>query len=395
MRNRTLYLLQAATALGAMSYGVMFTVIDDFRDKYNIAESQLGIIVGIGFITGFISQIFFAPLADKGHAKKLVVTGIAIEVLGTLFMAFGTAFLPLLIGRLLTGFGVGVSEPALRRILILSDPERMGRNLGLIVSASVGGFTAGPIISALTADTLGISAPFLIVVALLIPVGIGLSRLQFREANIEDAPTQRLAFDMLRLRPLAGAIVIGLALYAMIGTFDSIWSLMMDDMKAPTWVANLGISLFAFPMLFLAPIGGRMTQRVGPFKASITGLSIGAGFLVLYGTLWSPYPMLAVGISHGIVDGLTVTGGTAAVALVAPRERLASAQGLYGGLQTLAGGIAAVLAGFSYGIIGRATFLCCAVAMLMFIAIGAWLAKDSLHITGSTSTDEPAKSHQK
>ncbi len=383
MRKRTLYLLQATTALGGMGYGVMFTVLDDFRDKYGITEAQLGIIVGVGFITGFLSQILFAPLADKGHAKKLVMTGIAIEIVGTLFMAFGQAFIPLIIGRLLAGFGVGISEPALRRILILSDPERMGQNLGLIVSASVAGFTAGPIVSALTADTLGIAAPFLIVAVLLVFVAYGLFNLQFQEANIEDAPTQRLAFDMLRIRPLAGAIVIGLALFAMIGTFDAVWSVMMDDMEAPTWVANLGISLFALPMIFLAPRGGRLTQKVGPFKASMTGLSIGAICLVMYGTLWSPYPMLAIGIIHGIVDGLTITGGSAAVALVAPRERLASAQGLYGGLQTLTGGIAAVLAGTAYGIIGRATFIWCAVAMLLFIAIGSWLAKDSLHITGS------------
>ena len=386
MRKRTLYLLQATTALGGMGYGVMFTVLDDFRDKYGITESKLGLIVSIGFITGFFSQILFAPQADKGHAKKLVMTGIVIEIIGTLIMAFGHAFLPLMLGRLLTGFGVGISEPALRRILILSDPERMGQNLGLIVSASVAGFTAGPIVSALTADTLGISAPFLIVAVLLLPVAYGLFKLHFQEANTEDAPTQRLAFDMLRIRPLAGAIMIGLALFAMIGTFDSVWSVMMADMKAPTWVANVGISMFAFPMIFLAPRGGRLTQKVGPFKASIVGLSIGSVCLVLYGTLWSPYPMLAVGIIHGIVDGLTVTGGSAAVALVAPRERLASAQGLYGGLQTLTGGIAAAIAGTVYGIIGRATFVWCAVAMLLFIAIGAWLAKDSLHITGSDIT---------
>jgi len=386
MRKKTLYLLQATTALGGMGYGVMFTVLDDFRDKYGITESQLGLIVGVGFITGFLSQILFAPQADKGHAKKLVMTGIVIEIVGTLFMAFGQAFLPLIIGRLLAGFGVGISEPALRRILILSDPERMGQNLGLIVSASVAGFTAGPIISALTADTLGIAAPFLMVAVLLVVVAFGLFNLQFQEANIEDAPTQRLAFDMLRIRPLAGAIVIGLSLFAMIGTFDAVWSVMMDDMKAPTWVANLGISLFAFPMIFLAPRGGRLTQKFGPFKASMAGLSIGAVCLVMYGTLWSPYPMLVIGVIHGVVDGLTVTGGSAAVALVAPRERLASAQGLFGGLQTLMGGIAAVIAGTAYGVIGRATFIWCAGAMLLFIAIGAWLAKDSLHITG---TDNP------
>jgi MFS family permease len=125
-----------------------------------------------------------------------------------------------------------------------------------------------------------------------------------------------------------------------------------------------------------------MTQKVGPFKASIVGLSIASLFMVMYGILWSPYPMLLIGILHGVVDGLTITGGSAAIAIVAPRERLASAQGLFGGLQTLTGGIAAVAAGTAYGIIGRATFVWCAIIMLVFITVGAWLARGSLGITG-------------
>lgn len=37
------------TAVMASGYGVMFTVLDDFRDLYGIAEGSLGLIVGIGF----------------------------------------------------------------------------------------------------------------------------------------------------------------------------------------------------------------------------------------------------------------------------------------------------------------------------------------------------------
>ena len=388
MRRQTIHLLRAASALGGMSYGIMFTMLDDYRDKYNITESRLGLIVAIGFIVGFLSQTLLAPFADKGFAKRMVLLGLTLEIIGALTMAFGQAFMPLFLGRLLLGLGGGASEPALRRVIILSDPNNMGNNLGLIVSAGVAGFTAGPIVSALTVGTFGLAAPFLIVVALLVLVGIGLLRLHVQEADIANAPKERLAFDLLRIRPLAGAIVIGLALFVMIGTFDALWSVMMDDMNAPSWVANLGISMFALPMIFLAPRGGRFTQTFGPFRASIIGLSCGAFFLTMYGILPSPYPMLFIGILHGVVDGYTVTGGSAAIALVAPQERLASAQGLYGGLQTLTGGIAAACAGAVYGVIGRATFVVCCVVMLLLIGIGAWMAKDSLSLSGdSLSTD--------
>lgn len=385
MQRRTIHLLRAASGLGGMGYGIMFTMLDDYRDKYSITESRLGLIVSIGFVVGFVSQTLLAPYADKGHAKRMVLLGIVLEIVGALAMAFGQSFLPLFLGRLMLGLGGGASEPALRRIIILSDPNNMGNNLGLVVSAGVAGFTAGPIISAITVDTLGLAAPFLIVVALFAAVGIGLSRLHVQEAAVEDAPKERLAFDLLRIRPLTGAILIGASLFVMIGTFDSLWSVMMDDMKAPTWVSNIGISLFALPMIFLAPRGGRFTQKVGPFRASIFGLSCGAIFLVFYGTLPSPYLMLAVGGLHGIVDGLTITGGSASVALVAPKDRIASAQGLYGGLQTLTGGIAAACAGAAYGVIGRTTYVYGAGATLTLIAIGAWLAKDSLSLTVETS----------
>ncbi len=387
MQRRTVFLLRATNALGGMSYGIMFTMLDDYRDKYSISESRLGLIVSIGFAVGFLSQTLLAPFADKGHAKRMVLLGISSQIIGASAMAVGHSFLPLLLGRLMLGLGSGAADPALRRVIILSDPENMGHNLGLIVSAGIAGFTAGPIVSALTVGTFGLASPFIIVIALFALTGVGLLQLHVQEADAEDAPSQRLAFDLLRIRPLAGAIVIGLSLFAMIGTFDSLWSIMMDDMRAPTWVATVGISALAMPMMFLAPRGGRFTQQFGPFRASIVGLCAGAVMMVLYGTLPSPYLMLGFGLLHGIIDGFTITGGSASIALVAPQERIASAQGLYGGLQTLTGGIAAAIAGVAYGAIGRATFVCCCFVMLALIAIGAWLAKDSLSLKGDLSTE--------
>ena len=55
MNKRTVLMLQLATGLGAMSYGTMFTVLDDFRDEYGVSESQLGLILAVGFLAGFIS----------------------------------------------------------------------------------------------------------------------------------------------------------------------------------------------------------------------------------------------------------------------------------------------------------------------------------------------------
>lgn len=367
-----------------MSYGTMFTILDDLRDRYGISESRLGMVLGVGFLAGFVSNVFLAPLADKGHAKRMIMLGIVIQLLGNTMFAFSQSFLPLFAARAIMGIGGGMMYPAIRRIIILGDPENMGRNLGRMLSFDVGGFTLGPVLSALTVGTLGLEAPFLIISVLMLLLGAGLANLHVTEAAVDGAPRQRLAFDLFRIRPFAGAITIGCALFVMIGTFDALWSLMMDDMNADPWVANLGISLFALPMLFLGPVGGRLTQQFGPFRASIGGLLCGAAIMSLYGTLPSPYPMVAFGFLHGIIDGLTVTGGSAAIAMVVPHERLAAAQGMQGASQTVLAGIASVAAGASYGAFGRTpTFLACTVMMVLFVMVGAWMAREHLGIRGT------------
>ena len=55
------------TSVLASGYGVMFTVLDDFRDDYGISEVWLGSIVGIGFLASFVSQVFIAPIALSYH----------------------------------------------------------------------------------------------------------------------------------------------------------------------------------------------------------------------------------------------------------------------------------------------------------------------------------------
>lgn len=385
MQKRLVTILQCASGLGAMSYGVMFTVLDDFRNEYGITESKLGLIVASGFVAGFFSNMFVAPIADKGFARLLVSLGIITQILGCIVMAFGASFIVLLLGRFLTGIGSGAADPALRRIIILDNPDEMGSNLGRIVAAGVAGFALGPVIAAVTVEPLGLASPFLIVAVALGVVLVLLSRVHVNEASKDDVPSQRFAFDLMFVRPIAGVIVIGLALYIMIGTFDSIWSVMMDDINAPDWVASVGITVFALPMMFLAPLGGRLTQKYGPFRASISGLTIAAVFMTMYGTLSSPYLMLGVGLLHGVVDGLTITGGSAALAMVAPANRLASAQGVYNGVLTLSGGLAAGLAGATYDQIGQNTYVVCAVVMIVLIYSGALLARQYLGIKADSA----------
>ena len=83
-------------------------MLDDFRNSFGIAESALGFIVGIGFFSSFLGQVTLAPLADRGRARRLIVLGLGLEVIGCIGMAFGTTFITLLISRLIMGLGLSL-----------------------------------------------------------------------------------------------------------------------------------------------------------------------------------------------------------------------------------------------------------------------------------------------
>jgi MFS transporter, DHA1 family, tetracycline resistance protein len=379
--SRSIMMLWLVGAFLAAGYGVLFTLLDDMRDEYGIGESALGGVIGIGFIAGFVAQVAIAPLADRGHARALVIVGTFLNVAGLLAMAAATSVGPLLAGRFVTGVAAGMAVPAIRRIVIVADPDNLGHNLGRLLAADVAGFAAGPALSAVLVGPFGIPAPFLVIAAATLVLAPFVMRTAVHESS--NAPAQRFAFDLLRHRPYAGAVALGCAVWLMIGAFDALWSVALDDLEASDWLANLGITLFALPLVFLGAVGGRLAQRVGPFRVGTIGLALAAGFMAMYGFLPSAGAMFAVAMVHAVSDGLTLSSTGVAVGMVVAPERQAGAQGVLGGLQTLTAGIAAPIIGVLYEHAGRSTaYSVSACMMAVLVVVGAVLARPWFALRG-------------
>ena len=376
------------TAVMASGYGVMFTVLDDFRERYGIAEGALGLIVGVGFGSSFVAQVFLAPVADRGHARRLVMLGILTNLVGLLVLGFGTNLAVLLLGRVISGLGLGMAFPAIRRIVILGDPDRLGDNLGLLLACDVAGFAAGAALSALLVGPLGLPAPFIVIAVTSVACLPLVMRIRVDEAVSDGVPAARFAFDLLRLRPYLAAVCMGAALFIMIGTFDALWAVVLDDLGSAEWLANIGVTVFALPLIFFGEFGGRLAQRVGPFRLGPIGLLLGAGYMALYGVMPGAVSMLVVATIHAVSDGLTVSSTAVAVGMVTPNDRHAGAQGLLGGVQTLTAGTVAVIAGLLYQYHGRVVaYATCSVIMVVLVVASWQLSGPQWRARRGTSAD--------
>jgi MFS family permease len=370
----------------AAGYGVLFTVLDDFRDKYGISETALGAVIGIGFLAGFLSQLVIAPFADRGHARLIVLSGVTVNVIGLVLMATSTTLWPILLGRFISGVGVGAASPAVRRIVILADPDHLGTNLGRLLAADVFGFAFGPAISALLVGPFGIAAPFLVVAAGTLVALPFVARVPVIESV--DTTGRRLAVDLLRVKPFAGAVLMGAAVFVMIGTFDALWAIVHKDLGTSDWIANIGITLFAIPLVILGPLGGRFAQTAGPFRVATLGLLLGAFFMGSYGLLATGGLIFAMAMVHSVCDGLTVSSTGVAVGMTVPADRQAGAQGVLGAAQAVSAGVMAVVTGALYQASGRtAAYGLCAVIMVLMVGGGVWLARSAWSIRRPLSHD--------
>ena len=368
---RSYSMLSACLAAG---YGVLFTVVGDYREEYGISEFAIGLIIGVGFIAGFVAQIVFGPVGDRGHARMVVLISVVVNALGLILMGIGDDIGTIMAGRIVTGLAIGAAQPSIRRIVVVSAPDQLGRNLGRLISADVFGFALGPAISAVLVGPFGLAAPFFVIAgASLVAVTATLS-VRVQEST-ESSGRQLFAFDLLRVRPLLGAFVLGAGVYLMIGAFDTLWDVVHVDLGTSTWLANLGITLFAVPLVILGPIGGKFAQEVGPFPVAAFGLLAGAAFIASYGFLPSGTWIFAVAMGHATTDGLTIASTGVAIAMSAPEDRQAGAQGLLGAGQALTAGIAAMVTGTLYQLSGRAlAYVTAAGGMVLLVVIGMTLA---------------------
>ena len=392
MNERSSRLLPYCIVAGSMSlgYGSIYTLLADLRDRYGFSEAQLGLIVAAGFLAGFVAQLALAPLADRGHAALLVRGGIALAMAAMVGSAVARTFWAFLLARLLLGLGSGAVGPAIRRITITRDPAEVGANLGRLAAFDVAGFVLGPLVAALLAQA-GLRVPFVFLAVVFVGVLLLALRLDLTAGNTGARP--RRALRSLVVRPaIQATLASSVAFYVTVGMFEAIWAVLLRDRGAETWLIGLTLSLFTVPMIFLAPIGGRMAQARGPLRVVSVSIAIATVCTFSYGVLPSLWMLLAVSVVHAVADSFTMPSNQVAAALGSPPEHLSAAQGLLGATGLAAAGLTGLVAGAVYEEAGR--FAVCAgtaVTMAVFLATAITLGRRELAETPEmTGTDAPA-----
>ena len=383
--TRAMILLFLLTALMSLGYGSVFTLLADIRDKFGFTDGQVGVIAFAGLFTGVLSQLFLARYSDRGYAVVMMRVGIATAAFGMLWMVFATSLWQWIAARLLLGLGSGMVGPAIRRVIIARDPQRVGANLGRQTAFDVAGFVLGPALAAGLAQFFGLRAPFIVltVVYVLAVFLVG------KVTTAEDAAASEIStakrFSLIRLPAMQSALFAAIAFYLTIGMFEALWSILLRDEGAETWLIGVTLSLFTIPMIVFAPKGGALAQRIGPIRVVTVSITVAAIATCLYGfvPLWF---LIVISGFHAIADAYTMPANQVAVAVSTPPDQLAAGQGLLGATGLAIAAASALIGSAVYDVYGRGSIFA-GTAVLMMVCLGLarwrWNAQPALHdITG-------------
>jgi len=375
-QRTTLYMVMGVTMALDAGNGVVFGLIAEIQDRHGISTPQLGLISSALFASSLIGLLALAHLADKGHARTMMLAGLAVGAVSTTWFGVATHLWEFVAARALSGVAVSLFIAAGRSIVSRLDPLRAGENLGKLVGAEIAGFVLGPVIGAGLNAVGGLSLPFFVLGGV---AAVAFVFFSFR-FPVLDPPAEQpdlglwrtTGLDLLGNRRILAAALLALAVFLPVGAYDSLWSRYLSDLGASTTFIGTSLTLYGVPMVLLAGRGGRLVDRWGPMVAGRRAIVAALPVLVAYGLLRSYWLVALTAIVEAIVASLANPSAQAAMAAACPPERIAAGQGLAGGIGLCGGGLLASVAPAIYDRWGADVVFVGVAALVALIAATAF-----------------------
>ena len=307
----------AATAVLTASTSVVFPLLAELQQAYDLPTWSLGVISGSAFIAGLAAQLLLAPLADRGHVRLLLLGGLGLAAISGLLFATGSTLWQLTLGRLVAGVAVGSFIPAARAVASTIEPARAGHHLGRLAAAELGGFVCGPIAGSALYELTNLRAPFAIFAGLAV-AGLALLSRRTLPSHLGSSGSSAPSLSLLRRPQVVVAALLALALFLPVGVYDALWARYMADRGAGPLFVGVTLAMYGIPFVVLASTGGKVADRFGPVRSAFVCLLIIAPLTFLYGSLASLGLILAVSLVEATAQAVAVPASQAAMAKATP-----------------------------------------------------------------------------
>jgi MFS family permease len=332
-------------------FAAIAPLLPGYVDDLGLSKAQAGVLSASYAAGTLVAALPAGLLASRLGPRRTVIIGLLL--LGVTSLVFGLADQILLLdsARFVQGIsGALIWSGALTWLITTASDETRGSVIGTALGTAVAGALLGPALGA-AAASIGTGPVFGSVLGVAILLAYAAWRTE--DAKAPERQSLREVLDTLVSRPVRDAAVFVAVPSLMFGAIEVLVPLRIDALGGGHGVIAAGFIAGAGLEAVLAPMAGRVSDRIGRRMPYVVGLSICAGAVLVLGLASTLGLVLAGLIVTSLGAGLCFAPAMTMISDVAEASSLH--QGFAAGLSNMAWASGQVVGGIGGGVLASLT----------------------------------------
>ena len=349
--RRLLFLASAMIFFDVAFFAAIAPLLPQYVDELGLTKAEAGILSAAYAAGTLLASLPAGFVASRVGPRRTVIMGLLL--LGCSSVAFGFADQIYLLdgARFVQGIaGALIWSGALTWLITTAPEENRGSIIGTALGTAVAGALLGPALGAI-AGSIGTEIVFSSVLLVTILLAFGAASLP--ETTPPEEQNLGEVMAILRSRPVLEAAAFVAVPSVMFGAIEVLVPLRIDSLGGSHGLIAAGFIAGAGLEAMLAPLAGRISDRVGRRLPYVIGLSICAFAMVVIAVVPSLEEVLAGLIVTALGAGLCFAPALTLISDVAEESGLH--QGFAAGLSNMAWASGQVIGGVGGGVVASLT----------------------------------------
>jgi MFS family permease len=349
--RRLLLLASAMIFFDVAFFAAIAPLLPGYVNDLGLSKAQAGILSASYAAGTLLASLPAGFVASRVGPRRCVIAGLML--LGGSSLVFGLVDEINLLdaARFTQGVaGALIWSGALTWLITSAPEESRGRVIGTALGTAVAGALLGPALGAVAASV-GTGPVFGSVLVIASALAFAASRLP--EGATPELQSRREVVDTLLSRPILDGVIFVAVPSVMFGAIEVLVPLRIDALGGGHGVIAAGFIGGAALEAVLAPLAGRLSDRVGRRTPYVIGMTICAVAMVAIAFAQSLGGVLAALIVTSLGAGLCFAPALTLLSDIADSSRLH--QGFAAGLSNMAWALGQVVGGVGGGVVASVT----------------------------------------
>jgi MFS family permease len=349
--RRLILLASAMIFFDVAFFAAIAPLLPEYVDDLGLSKAQAGILSASYAAGTLFASLPAGYIASRIGPRRTVIIGLLLLGVSSVIFGFAAEIYLLDGTRFVQGIaGALIWSGALTWLITAAPEDRRGSVIGTALGTAVAGALLGPALGAI-AGSIGTEIVFSSVMVITVCLALAAARLP--ETHTPEVQSLREVVATMLSRPVVEAAIFVAVPSVMFGAIEVLVPLRIDELGGGHGVIAAGFIVGAALEATLAPVAGRISDRVGRRTPFVSGLTICAFAMVAIAAVATLGEVLAALVLTSLGAGLCFAPALTLISDVAEASNLH--QGYAAGLSNMAWASGQVIGGIGGGVVASLT----------------------------------------